>query len=199
MVSDADKTYIKAKLNALQQEFYKDFVSMNTLQSSSNARSLATESGASMAKAAQKTAQELISYVQGSGTLTRADAIYTLWLQEGSPKAKSAAMPFADVASGDYFYEAVLWAAENGIVSGVDAKTFSPDAPCTRAQAAVIAYRMAKSPAADAEGYLDVADTSYYAQAASWAKTAGAVSGETFGPNAACTKAQLDAFVTAAA
>ena len=199
MVSDADKTYIKAKLNVLQQEFYKDFVSMNTLQSSSNARSLATENGASMAKAAQRTAQELISYVQGSGTLTRADAIYTLWLQEGSPKAKSAAMPFADVASGDYFYEAVLWAAENGIVSGVDAKTFSPDAPCTRAQAAVIAYRTAKSPAADAEGYLDVADTSYYAQAASWAKTAGAVSGEAFDPNAACTKTQLDAFVNAAA
>ena len=199
MVSNADKTYIKAKLNALQQEFYKDFVSMNTLQSSSNARSLATENGASMAKAAQKTAQELISYVQRSGTLTRADAIYTLWLQEGSPKAKSAAMPFADVASGDYFYEAVVWAAETGIVSGLDEKTFAPDAPCTRAQAAVIAYRTAKSPAADAEGYLDVADTSYYAQAASWAKTAGAVSGETFGPNAACTKAQLDAFVTAAA
>ena len=199
MVSDADKTYIKAKLNALQQEFYKDFVSMNTLQSSSNARSLATENGTFMAKAAQKTAQELISYVQESGTLSRADAIYTLWLKEGSPKAKSAAMPFADVASGDYFYEAVLWAAENGIVSGVDAKTFSPDAPCTRAQAAVIAYRTAKSPAADAEGYLDVADTSYYAQAASWAKTAGAVSGEAFGPNAACTKTQLDAFVNAAA
>ncbi len=199
VVSDTDKTYIKAKLNALQQEFYKDFVSMNTLQSSSNARSLATETGAFMAKAAQKTAQELISYVQGSGTLTRADAIYTLWLQEGSPKAKSAAMPFADVASGDYFYEAVLWAAENGIVSGVDAKTFSPDAPYTRAQAAVIAYRMAKSPAADAKGYLDVAETSYYAQAASWAKTAGAVSGEAFNPNAACTKTQLDAFVNAAA
>ena len=199
MVNDADKTYIKAKLNALQQEFYKDFVSMNTLQASKNARSLATENGASMANAAQRTAQELISYVQGSGTLTRADVIYTLWLQEGSPKAKSAAMPFADVASGDYFYEAVLWAAENGIVSGVDAKTFSPDAPCTRAQAAVIAYRTAKSPAADAEGYLDVADTSYYAQAASWAKSAGAVSGEAFNPNAACTKTQLDAFVTAAA
>ena len=108
-------------------------------------------------------------------------------------------MPFADVASGDYFYEAVLWAAENGIVSGVDAKAFSPDTPCTRAQAAVIAYRMAKSPAADAEGYLDVADTSYYAQAASWAKSAGAVSGEAFNPNVACTKTQLDAFVTAAA
>ena len=199
VVSDADKTYIKAKLNALQQEFYQDFVSMNTLQASKNARALATENGASMAKAAQRTAQELISYVQGSGTLTRADAIYTLWLQEGSPKAKSAAMPFADVASGDYFYEAVVWAAENGIVSGVDAKTFSPDAPCTRAQAAVIAYRTAKSPAADAEGYLDVANTSYYAQAASWAKTAGAVSGEAFNPNAACTKTQLDAFVTAAA
>ena len=88
MVSDADKTYIKAKLNALQQEFYQDFVSMSILQASKNARALATKNGASMAKAAQRTAQELISYVQGSGTLTRADAIYTLWLKEGSPKAK---------------------------------------------------------------------------------------------------------------
>ena len=172
---------------------------MNTLQASKNARSLATENGASMAKAAQRTAQELISYVQGSGTLTRADVIYTLWLKEGFPKAKSAAMPFADVDSDDYYYEAVVWAAENGIVSGLDEKTFAPDAPCTRAQAAAIAYRLAKRPAADAEGYLDVAETSYYAQAASWAKTAGAVSGETFNPNAACTKTQLDAFVNAAA
>ena len=200
LVSDADKTYIKAKLGALQQEFYKDFVSMSTLQASSNARALATENGASMAEAAQKTAQELIAYVQGTGKLTRADAIYTLWLQEGSPKAKSAAMPFADVASGDYFYEAVLWAAETGMISGFDAKTFAPDAPCTRAQAAVIAYRMAKSPdVTGAAGYRDVADTSYYAQAASWAKRTGTVSGETFDPNAACTGAQLDAFLNAAA
>ena len=199
LVSDADRTYVKTKLNELQQEFYKDFVSMNALQASGNARKLATENGAAMAEAAQKTAQSLISYLQGSGKLTRADAIYALWLQEGSPEAKSAAMPFADVRSGDYFYEAVLWAAENGIISGMDTDTFAPDAPCTRAQAVVIAYRMAKSPAAsDTADYVDVPEDSYYAQAAAWAKTAGAVSGGTFDPNAGCTSAQLDAFLDAA-
>ena len=91
----------------------------------------------------------------------------------------------------------------SGSVHAVDEVAYDAialiDGGSTRAQAAVIAYRMAKSPAADAEGYLDVADTSYYAQAASWAKTAGAVSGETFGPNAACTKTQLDAFLNTAA
>ena len=113
--------------------------------------------------------------------------------------------------------EVGLWARKPEVVEAVNASHANPrylsevelsprivattsyEEALAGAQAAVIAYRTAKSPAADAEGYLDVADTSYYAQAASWAKTAGAVSGETFGPNAACTKTQLDAFVNAAA
>lgn len=114
LVSDADRQYVKAKLNDLQQEFYSDFVSMQALQSSSNARKLATENGAAMAKKAQQTAQELIAYLQGSEALTRADAVYSLWLRSGSPKAKTSACPFADVSESAYYYDAVLWAAEAG-------------------------------------------------------------------------------------
>lgn len=194
LVSDADKTFIRTKLNALQQEFYRDFVSMDTLTSAANARSLATQNGAQMAEKAQKTAQALISYVQGSAPLSRADAVYSLWLAAGSPKAKTASMPFKDVSAGAYFYDAVLWAAEKGIVSGVSSDTFAPDAVCTRAQAAVMAYRLAKSPKTTGDGFSDVLTGSFYEDAALWAKNEGLVTGDTFNPTAACTKAQLDAF-----
>ena len=198
LVTDADKQYVKTKLNELQQEFYKDFISMDTLKASGNARRLATENGAAMAQKAQKTAQELIAYLQGKQALTRAEAIYSLWLQAGAPKAKAAVMPFADVASDAYYYDAVLWAAENGVVSGVSETAFAPDSVCTRAQAAVIAYRAAKSPEAGDSSFPDVREDSYYAQAAAWAKKTGAAAGDAFQPEDGCTKAQLDAFTAAA-
>ena len=72
LVSDADRQFVKTKLNELQQEFYSDFVSMQTLQSSSNARKLATENGAAMAKKAQQTAQELICLSAGLRRRSRA-------------------------------------------------------------------------------------------------------------------------------
>ena len=199
LVSDADRQYVKAKLNDLQQEFYSDFVSMQTLRSSSNARKLATENGAAMAKKAQQTAQALISYLQGSEALTRADAVYSLWLRSGSPKAKTSACPFADVSESAYYYDAVLWAAEAGIVRGVSDSSFAPDATCTRAQAAVIAYRAAGSPSVSGDGFADADAAGYYAQPALWAKQIGAVSGSSFQPDSACSKAQLDALIGAIA
>ena len=199
LVSDADRQYVKAKLNDLQQEFYSNFVSMQTLQSSSNARKLATENGAAMAKRAQQTAQELIAYLQGSEALTRADAVYSLWLRSGSPKAKTSACPFADVSESAYYYDAVLWAAEAGIVRGVSDSSFAPDATCTRAQAAAIAYRAAGSPSVSGDGFADADAAGYYAQPALWAKQIGAVSGSSFQPDSACSKAQLDALIGAIA
>ena len=199
LVSDADRQYVKAKLNDLQQEFYSDFVSMQTLQSSSNARKLATENGAAMAKKAQQTAQELIAYLQGSEALTRADAVYSLWLRSGSPKAKTSACPFADVSESAYYYDAVLWAAEAGIVRGVSDSSFAPDATCTRAQAAAIAYRAAGAPTVSGDGFADADAAGYYAQPALWAKQIGAVSGSSFQPDSACSKAQLDALIGAIA
>ena len=199
LVSDADRQYVKAKLNDLQQEFYSDFVSMQALQSSSNARKLATENGAAMAKKAQQTAQELIAYLQGSEALTRADAVYSLWLRSGSPKAKTSACPFADVSESAYYYDAVLWAAEAGIVRGVSDSSFAPDATCTRAQAAAIAYRAAGAPTVSGDGFADADAAGYYAQPALWAKQIGAVSGSSFQPDSACSKAQLDALIGAIA
>ena len=71
---------------------------------------------------------------------TRAHVVTFLWRAEGQPDA-SGANPFADVASGQYYYSAVLWAVSKNITQGTSASTFSPDNPCTRAQIVTFLYR----------------------------------------------------------
>ena len=75
---------------------------------------------------------------------TRAQTISFLWRAAGSPAPKGQNNPFTDVAEGVYYYNAVLWAAENGIVSGT---AFQPDTAVTRAQLSTFLYRNAGSPA----------------------------------------------------
>mgnify|MGYP001045402376 CR=1 FL=1 len=171
---------------------------MQTLQLSSNARKLATENGAAMAKKAQQTAQELIAYLQGSEALTRADAVYSLWLRSGSPKAKTSACPFADVSESAYYYDAVLWAAEAGIVRGVSDSSFAPDATCTRAQAVTFLARALKAKAASAAEFSDVPTGSYFADAVAWAAANGVtegIGGGLFGSDNDCTRGQIVTFL----
>ena len=75
---------------------------------------------------------------------TRAQAVTFLWRAAGCPAPKSAGMPFTDVAEGSYYYDAVLWAVEQGITKGTTGTTFSPDATCTRAQIVTFLYRCMK-------------------------------------------------------
>jgi len=79
---------------------------------------------------------------------TRAQAVTFLWRAAGSPAPKSDANPFTDVKADAYYYDAVLWAVENGITAGTTAATFSPDATCTRAQIVTFLWRAQKAPAA---------------------------------------------------
>ena len=72
---------------------------------------------------------------------TRAQAVTFLWRAFGCPAPKAGASRFADVHAGDYYHDAVLWATEKGITNGTGANTFSPDAPCTRAQIVTFRYR----------------------------------------------------------
>ena len=107
-------------------------------------------------------------------------------------------MPFADVASGDYFYEAVLWAVENGITNGTSSTTFSPNASVTRAQVATFLWRANGEPAAKDSGFTDVAANAYYARAVAWAYAEGITTGTGFGvfsPEAICTRAQIVTFL----
>ena len=102
---------------------------------------------------------------------------------------------FVDVPAGAYYYDAVLWAAEGGIVTGTDAVHFSPDASCTRAQLVTFLWRAAGSPVVTyAMNFTDVDSGTYYAEAARWAASEKVVEGttaETFAPDAAVTRAQM--------
>ena len=100
---------------------------------------------------------------------------------------------FVDVPAGAYYYDAVLWAAEGGIVTGTDAVHFSPDASCTRAQLVAFLWRAAGSPVVNyAMNFTDVDGGAYYA--VRWAASEKFVEGttaETFAPDAAVTRAQV--------
>ena len=79
-----------------------------------------------------------------NGVCTRAQAVTFLWRAAGSPAPRSRTMPFTDVPVGSYYYDAVLWAVENGITKGTSETRFSPDADCTRAQIVTFLWRCKK-------------------------------------------------------
>ena len=76
-----------------------------------------------------------------NNSCTRGQVVTFLWRTAGQPQATSKQHPFTDLKSDAYYYDAVLWAVENGITGGTSATTFSPDAPCTRAQVVTFLYR----------------------------------------------------------
>ena len=134
-----------------------------------------------------------------NGICTRAQAVTFLWRAAGSPAAKSSAMPFADVKAGSYYYDAVLWAVEQGITKGTSETMFSPDATCSRAQIVTFLWRSQKSPAAGtANPFTDVKASAYYADAVLWAVKEDVTKGTTnttFSPDATCTRAQIVTFI----
>ena len=133
------------------------------------------------------------------GICTRAQAVTFLWRAAGSPEPETRAMPFTDVPVGSYYYDAVLWAVENGITKGTSDTTFSPNMTCTRAQIVAFLWRSEKSPAAGtANPFADVKSTAYYADAVLWAVKENITRGTTnttFSPDADCTRSQIVTFL----
>ena len=130
-----------------------------------------------------------------NASCTRSQMVTFLWRAAGSPAPKSASNPFRDVRSTDYYYNAVLWAVENGITSGTGADTFSPTATVTRGQTVTFLYRAAGSPTVGGSaGFSDVNANDYYNSAVAWAAenniTGGTGNGK-FSPKADCTRGQI--------
>ena len=129
---------------------------------------------------------------------TRAQMVTFLWRAAGEPEPETTVNPFTDVAAGAYYYDAVLWAVEQGITNGTTATTFSPDATVTRAQTVTFLWRSAGSPAATGSSFADVASDAYYAGAVAWAVSEGITNGTTattFSPGSSCTRAQIVTFL----
>ena len=131
-------------------------------------------------------------------TCTRAQAVTFLWRAAGSPEPKNTGMAFTDIPATAYYYEAVLWAIEQGVTQGTSNTTFSPNATCTRAQIVTFLYRAEGSPAAAGHSFSDVNAADYYNAAVGWASDKGVTSGtgdDRFSPSADCTRAQIVTFL----
>ena len=139
------------------------------------------------------------NYFTPDGICTRAQAVTFLWRVAGSPTPKTEAMPFEDVLDGSYYYEAVLWAVENGITVGTSATTFSPELTCSRAHIVTFLWRAANSPSArTVNPFTDVAADAYYIDAVLWAvkhKITVGTTLSTFSPDEGCTRAQIVTFL----
>lgn len=139
-----------------------------------------------------------------NATTTRAMIVTILYRLEGSPAVTGGSV-FTDVPDGQWYTDAVNWAAANQIVNGTSATTFAPNAPITREQMAAILYRYAQhkgydvSGKADLSGYADNGQVSAYAKdALAWANAAKLINGvtnTTLDPQGSATRAQVSAIL----
>ena len=136
----------------------------------------------------------------------KGDGKYTFTMPAGKVEVKATFMEdnsvlnfFYDVPNGAYFYEAVKWAVENGITTGVGNDLFAPEQSCTRAQIVTFLWRAAGSPEPKtASSFTDVSASAYYAKAVAWAVENGITNGmteTTFAPDATCTRGQSVTFL----
>ena len=142
---------------------------------------------------ADKDLTQRITEIKLSGSKT----VYADWKKREPDAVKN---PFADVNAGDWFYQDVLFSYEKGLMSGMDAAAFAPYANTTRAQIAVIFYRMEGSPAVEGENsFVDVvrgSGTAWFYDAVTWAQKNGIMGGysnSSFAPNDPITREQLAA------
>ena len=130
---------------------------------------------------------------------TRAQTVTFLWRAAGSPMPTYRISPFTDVNYGDYYYNAVLWAVEQGITTGLTATTFGPDKTVTRGQVAMFLYRAASAVKPNiTNSFTDVKSTAYNYDAILWAydnRITTGTSTTTFSPDAFCTRAQIVTFL----
>ena len=132
------------------------------------------------------------------GDLLRAQVVTMLWRHAGSPVVDGA-NPFDDVKKTDFYYQAVLWAVQNGITNGTTATTFGPMGVCNRAQVVTFLWRYLDSPDAVAENpFTDVDDAAWYGKPVIWAVENGVTNGMSateFGVNTNCNRAHMVTFL----
>ena len=130
---------------------------------------------------------------------TRAQTVTFLWRAAGSPLPRYRTTSFTDVSPNAYYYNAVLWAVEQGITTGLTATTFGPDATVTRGQVAAFLYRAAAAARPNTfNPFTDVKASAYNYDAILWAydnRITTGTSTTTFSPDAPCTRAQIVTFL----
>ena len=134
----------------------------------------------------------------GKYTFTMPDSKVTVaaTFKASAPTGKN---PFIDVPAGSYYEDAVVWAVDKSITTGMSAAAFDPNGSCTRAQIVTFLWRAAGSPEPKTmKGFDDVASNAYYAKAVAWAVENGITTGTSaskFSPNDPCTRTQAVTFL----
>ena len=137
------------------------------------------------------------------------DGTYTFTMPSGDVKIEvtfaedpnweeEPAMPFVDIDENDWFYDVVLYAYENGLMTGTSADTFAPNQTTTRGMIVSMLARLEGVTSAEDAGFADVAANDWYATAVNWAASVGVVNGyedNTFRPNAPITREQMAAIL----
>ena len=134
------------------------------------------------------------------GTCVRGQAVTFLWRAAGCPEPTLTENPFVDVQESDFFYEAVLWALERGITTGVNDTHFAPTMECNRAQIVTFLYRAVDEPSVDGieNPFTDVTEEDFFCDAVLWAVENGFTTGttdSTFAPYVTCNRAQVVTFL----
>ena len=129
----------------------------------------------------------------------RAQIVTFMWRDAGCPEPQSTEMPFTDVPQNAYYYDAVLWAVENGITSGKSATLFAPSEVCNRAQSVTFLWRyMGEMESDESVDFADVKADAYYEDAVRWAvedNITNGTSATTFSPSNSCSRAQIVTFL----
>jgi hypothetical protein len=133
-----------------------------------------------------------------SAPCTRAQAVTFIWRSAGSPEPTGDYNPFTDVSERNYYYKAVLWGVEQGIVKGLSPTIFGGDVAVSRAHIVTFLWRYAGTPSGYTRSFTDVDYDEYYGEAVEWAVDNGITTGmtaTTFAPDNTCTRAQIVTFL----
>ncbi len=134
-----------------------------------------------------------------NGTTTRAQMVTFIWRLAGSPDFEGGDTPFTDITKSDYFYDAVVWGWNVGIINGKSENLFAPDDIVTRGEAVTFIYRYAKVAGGDLPNpFTDVTLGKFYYYPVLWAANNEIVKGTsstTFSPDAECTRGQVVTFL----
>lgn len=129
---------------------------------------------------------------------SRAQTMTFLWRAMGEPEPGSYDPALTDVKRGSYYYDAVLWAMQEGITTGAGKWLFAPDKAVTRGQFVTFLYRLSGEKSDVLHPFTDVPAGSYYGPAIAWAYSKGITTGTSktaFSPDAPCTRAQIITFL----
>ena len=129
---------------------------------------------------------------------SRAQTMTFLWRAMGEPEPGSYDPALTDVKRGSYYYDAVLWAMQEGITTGAGKGLFAPDKAVTRGQFVTFLYRLSGEKSDAVHPFTDVPAGSYYEPAIAWAYSKGITTGTSkaaFSPDAPCTRAQIITFL----